>query len=478
MRKYLCVIGLFLGCWISVMADPTATLLHNGQSTFFLGTDGFKRAYAASVEGDSILIYGTQYFGDTIRKNIRIIGGGYGASTYLDPEYDSIAYKRKYPCVQVDNITFESIYFSGVHLLNTNYCTFKHCYIANLDSVPGMGHTNTLVDQCRLMDDGSIARADHYTIQNSLIYRFNALNSPDHLMNITNCMIRYFYERYDSSSYYFDKCYQPYAIYRHNMICLDANAHDAPEHPFLGDLNFEFKAPSQFYDNHIYRLNFRGGDPSYYIHYTFEPGCVNENTTVNLTDASAIWCDSTHSTFEWLPECYKNIDIDYPFGYMSGIEYSRYTTIPRVVYFWGYYTTYEGQWSPTIEVKAERRTPTENPSVAQIEWWIDDPIGQEKSIILIDERPGADDTVRVNCSFDLEALPAGSHIFYYRLKDTNGTYGPLLYTTFTRRNPYDYELFLPYDATGLEGDMQTANPTYMAYPSEQESIMPIVQCNE
>lgn len=50
------------------MADPTATLLHNGQSTFFLGTDGFKRAYAASVEGDSILIYGTQYFGDTIRK--------------------------------------------------------------------------------------------------------------------------------------------------------------------------------------------------------------------------------------------------------------------------------------------------------------------------------------------------------------------------------------------------------------------------
>ena len=478
MRRYLYIIGLILGCCLSVMADPTATLLHNGQSTFFLGTDGFKRAYAASVEGDSILIYGTQYFGDTIRKTIRIIGGGYSATTDLYPENDSIARVRRYPCVQADHVTFESIYFSEVRLLNTNYCTFKHCYISYLDSVPGMGHSHTLVDQCRLMNDESAARADHYTIQNSYINRLYALNSPDHLMTITNCMLRYYYERCDSTYYYFGRYKQPYAIYRHNVLCLDAYAEDSPEHPFLGDLNFEFKAPSQYYDNYIYRLNSSySADPSYYIHYTFEPECVNENNTVNLTDASAVWCDSTHSYYDWLPECYGGIDYDYPLGPMQGIEYSRYATIPQVVTFGGYYTDYEGQLSTYIRVTAKRRTPTDNPSVAQIEWWVDDPIGQEKNIILIDERPGANDTVSVYCSFDFGALPAGSHILYYRLKDTNGTYGPLLYRIFTRRNPYDYELFLPYDATSLEGDMQTANPTYMAYPTEQESIMPIPQCN-
>ena len=478
MRKILCIIGFLVGC-LPVMVGQTATVIHKGTSTFFTGKDAFWNAYQHAAEGDSVLIYSTAYCNDTIRKSIHIIGGGYNATTSISSRYDSVANKTVYPCVQAEHVIFEGLSLSRIYLLDTRHCTFRHCYLYRLDSVPGMGHTNTLVDQCRLYYDYALSRAVNYTIQNSYISSFYSMNTPENMVTITNCMIRYFYHRGESGTAYI-KYKQPFAVYRHNVLCLDSYAKDSPEHPFMGDLTFQFKAPSQFYDNYIYLLNSDGSskaDPAYYIYYSFEPGCVNENNTVNLESSSAIRCDSTHNSYEWLPECYGNINYTYPFGPMEGIEFSQYARIPRVIsQSASVYTDMAGQWPVVLKVKAERLTKTDDPSVAQIEYWVDDPSG-EKQVITLTERPGANDTVRIDYTFDFEALRAGQHTFYYRLKDTNGTYGPLISRTIYRRNIYDNELLLPYDATTLDEDMQTANPTYMAYPTEIESQMPPLQCN-
>ena len=67
---------------------------------------------------------------------------------------------------------------------------------------------------------------------------------------------------------------------------------------------------------------------------------------------------------------------------------------------------------------------------------------------------------------------------YYRARDSYGAYSPLHVDTFYRTNPYDEVMILPYEATGLEGDQQTANPKYMAYPTEIEESMPPIECND
>lgn len=167
-----------------------------------------------------------------------------------------------------------------------------------------------------------------------------------------------------------------------------------------------------------------------------------------------------------------------PVGVTGGSGYSTTPGIPVISIGWSdRKTDKNGLLSKNIHLTAYPENPEDTPSVVQLEYWIDDPYSRSQ-IIPVEVQPDASGKVTINHTFDFSALLAGEHKLYFRAKDSYGAYSPLYVETVIRRNPYDDCLFLPYDADTLTPDMQTANPTYMAYPTEIESQMPTIQCND
>ncbi len=508
--RLLCwIVGMVCCCAVSGELknnNLTATLQHNGQMTPFFGDSAYIQAYQAAAPGDSIILsWGVFCPVDTIKKSIRLIGEfGLGDSrTYRTEIYQGADGHFRDTHIQADDVYLEGVFMGVAELSKVRNFTTKRCFFYYLES--GYRNyevnTNTMIEQCIVEHDRAIKQSVNHTVRNTYLNSFAYMNTPDNLATVTNCFVRYFFYRHDTvpqgstSNYYFPYM-QPYAVYRNNILGLEAYARDLPEKPFDQPLDAQFPAPSQFYNNHFYRINsVSGGDAAYYIRYSFDPGCIAENNSVNLDNASALFCESVPDRSTWNPTCYgyyfnygseTPVEPDVlgsdgtPVGVTGGeLGWQAYPGIPRFTYRSISTTTgLDGILRVySLKVKAEKALPTDNPSVAQMEYWIDDPLSAKQVIVLTD-RPGPNDTVSVPITeFDFSALPSGEHVLYYRLQDTYGAYSPLMVTKFTRRNPYDYEMYLPYDATELEGEQQTANPTYSAYPTEMESKMPEPNCD-
>ncbi len=112
----------------------------------------------------------------------------------------------------------------------------------------------------------------------------------------------------------------------------------------------------------------------------------------------------------------------------------------------------------------------ETPLVVQCEYWFDDDINNRKLIDVTEPN--------VLLSIPAVGMKSGTHTLYYRFKDNEGEYGQLYIHQFTKINPYDPIMILPYDITELDADMQTANPDYMAYPTILDEQMPVIECND
>lgn len=481
MRKILCIIGLLLSCCLSVKADEilTATLQHKGQMTPFFGDSAFYYANRSAQDGDTITLSpGYTFVSDSIRKSICVIGcngvksswssGGEPYFFYINPTHFRTN-SRLYVCA--DNVYIEGLNTSYLYLGNISNCTIKRCGGYIYASSSTIAHTNTLVEQCYFYLDNAIQKGINYVIRNSHIVEFNSMNTPTNMATITNCYIRDFYVQNRSNK-------QPYAIYTNCILGLDANAKDSPERPFEPLPPYQFKAPSEFRYNYLYRWNNKNV-AEYFVPFVFAAGCVNENNVVSSESYSAVRCyTSSYDT----PECYtydspnywgpitgsdgKQIGLrggEIGFVERSGIPHGWPPTCDEI-------TDINGQWKIQFSYGVIKAHPEDTPSLELIEYWVDDPYG-EKQII-----PKSSSMSRQ--TFDFSALKAGKHTFYYRYKDNYGAYSPLYVQSFERRNPYDEVLLLPYNATSLDEEQQTANPTYMAYPTEIESQMPTIQCDD
>ena len=132
----------------------------------------------------------------------------------------------------------------------------------------------------------------------------------------------------------------------------------------------------------------------------------------------------------------------------------------------------EGGWSllHTWEFYKARVLENETMKVIQCEYWLDNVTTETTQIIAV---AGTE----VLLSFNTIGMSTGTHYLYYRFKDNEGGYSPLFIAEFLKINPYDPIMILPYDVTELDADMKVANPDYMAYPTEIESQLPEIKCN-
>ena len=471
---------------LSVHADDvlTATLQHNGQMTPFFGDSAFQKANRASQDGDTIILSKGKFYADTIRHSIRVLGTDGTKSSYgtsFNGEYTV----RSDVYVYADNVFIEGIYFGVCHVYLTDISNFvlkrSHAYLYT--PYFAQAHTNTLIDQCYLEWDNAIQKGINYTIKNSAIGHFERMNTVNNMATITNCYIDWFYRNEEYSSF----ITQPYAIYTNCILGLDAFTRGAPEYQISGLPEYQFTAPSEFHYNYIYRIN-SYSYPEYFVPSSFAPGCVDDHNQSNCDTASAVTCDNVyHST----PLCYGFFYLAYddfappmngsdgtPVGVTGGTGYSYHPGIPVVSIGWAVRKSDKnGLLEKRINFRTYPDNPEDNPSVVQFEYWIDDPYGQSQ-IVPVEEQPGVNVSVSIDYTFDLSELPAGEHTLYFRAKDSYGAYSPLYVETIYRYNPYDEYLLLPYDADTLTHDMQISNPTYMAYPTEIEPIMPTIQCND
>lgn len=489
LHTYLFTLLLLLGS-LSVYADDvlTATLQHNGQMTPFFGDSAFRYANNAAVDGDTIILSRGKFYPDTIRHSVRVLGV-YGCDRHLN-YYDKTSFiSPSYGGVNVyvfaDNVFFEGISFDLCHLYLTDINNFvlRRCFALLETTYSTQAHTNTLVDQCVLEQEGAIKKGVNYTIKNSAIERFSAMNTINNTATITNCYIDWFYRNAETTSFI---C-QPYAIYTNCVLGLDAFTKGAPEYQMSGLPEYQFTAPSEYHYNYIYRINSYSVS-EYFVPSSFAPGCADDHNQANCDTASAVRC--ADHPYDNTPLCYANFSWGYdfvppmtgsdgtPVGITGGTGFSTTPGIPVVSIGWAVRKSdRNGLLTKNINLKACPENPEDNPSVVQFEYWIDDPYGQSQ-IIPIEEQPGANVWLAYSYTFDLSELSAGEHKLYFRAKDSYGAYSPLYVETIYRYNPYDDYLLLPYDADTLTHDMQIANPTYMAYPTEIEPIMPTIQCND
>ena len=487
MRKILCIIGLLLSCCFSVKADEilTATLQHKGQMTPFFGDSAFYYANRSAQDGDTITLSRGVFRADTIWKSIRLVGTG---GVYENSARTKIGVtdfnSSKCIVIHADNVQIEGMYLGTFYISEVENCVIKRCGCDWSRSNYRTGkHKNTVIDQCYIETEYSWDKGENYTIKNSTIHRLYDKSTVGNLITLTNCFVEEFYRNGEVLFY----TYKPHGIFTNCILGLDADTQSAPEYQITGLPEYQFKAPSEFYYNYIFRFNSRN-DSNYYVPYSFAPDCINEHNEVNSENSSAVWCYEDHP-YSYTPSCYTPWETGSnwvppmtgsdgtPVGLTGGSGFSTTPGIPTISVSSATPSDTSGLLKRNFYLYANPENKGDDPYVVQFEYWVDDPYG-EKQTIPVNERPSTTTYVRIQQLFDFSALKPGTHTLYYRSKDNYGAYSPLYVQSFERRNPYDEVLLLPYDATSLDEVQQTANPTYMAYPTEIESQMPTIQCND
>lgn len=496
--KRLLYLTLCVLCSLTMVAAdevPTATLQHGDQMTPFFGDSAFLQANRAAVDGDVITLNASVFRGDTVRHSIRIYGeyGAFPNTSSINTYTTTVGHYTYYndPSsktleIIADNVFIEGVASYRVYLWQISGFTFKRS-ASSVDSRYNTTHTNTLIDQCYIEDEKANLSGMNYTIKNSAIHTFSRSNryAVNPLATITNCFVDWFYRSGNTDAYWI---IQPQAVYTNCILGLDAYTEGSPEYQSSGLPEVQWKAPSEFHYNYFYRFNLEHYS-EYYVPFSFASNCVNEGNEVNSANSSAVSCEGNYYDFTpvcvgwfrerttWAPMTGSD---GTPVGITGGTGYSQYPGIPKTYLGWaGQPTNIAGQLKRNIYVFTYPENPGDTPKADFFEYWIDDPYG-EGTILRMDTL-AEDNYSRYQLNdytFDCSRLSAGEHILYYRARDSYGAYSPLHVDTFYRTNPYDEVMILPYEATELVGDQQTANPTYMAYPTEIEESMPPIECKD
>ena len=108
--------------------------------------------------------------------------------------------------------------------------------------------------------------------------------------------------------------------------------------------------------------------------------------------------------------------------------------------------------------------------VVAMEYWIDSNVADRKTQTIT--------TQETTLSLEVMSYGEGDHVLYYRLLDNEGVYSAVMSHAFKVFNPYNPIMILPYDASTLNTLQKLANPDYMAYPTEIESQLPEIKCDD
>lgn len=164
---------------------PIATLHHDGGSTVFYGTTAFTTAYAAAVNGDTILLSsGTFTSPGNILKSLKIIGAGHYP--------DTVSTTAIFRTLVSENLNFgngtsnslvEGMYFTNALVLN-NTSPINNFRIIRCRVDGGILFNNTSAKDSVLIEACIANLNTNNTITNNLVIRNSII--PHLMRNITN----------------------------------------------------------------------------------------------------------------------------------------------------------------------------------------------------------------------------------------------------------------------------------------------------
>ena len=157
MKKYL---FLIIALCYAVVANAqgsdqySAILQHNETTTFYTGSSAFKQAYAASVDGDVIILSEGMFEPVRIEKSLKIYGAGFERNAETNTAITAISGELK---VGNANIILDGFHMEGILIQGditfecqlTNSSVVK-CYPTNIRFRKNI--ENVIVKQCRIWD--------------------------------------------------------------------------------------------------------------------------------------------------------------------------------------------------------------------------------------------------------------------------------------------------------------------------------------
>lgn len=282
MKRTALWIASFVLLSTNVFADGlTATLQQGEKMTPYYGIDAFKQAYAAADSGAVITLSAGEFNKvDTIAKSIKVIGNY--AFDVSNPETTILASA----IITANKVTIDGIYFSGnVTLGNIEDCKIAHSWVENTlaYSSTSAWHTNTVVDQCVIKNETANKQGKNYTIKNSTINTFGAINTKENIAYITNCVIYNFVSYHKNTKEAGEKLAVhsvPHAIYKNNVLGIDVTSYRF-QTTYYYYYNVYFSSPSEFYYNTYAMTYYQYNTTSLYYSYNgsdvyYYSGCQNE----------------------------------------------------------------------------------------------------------------------------------------------------------------------------------------------------------
>lgn len=289
----------------NILADGlTATLQQGDVMTPFYGVDAFKQAYSAAQDG-AVITLSSGKFNDVsdISKQITVIG----ACAFSENDNEKTFLNSIY--IDADNVKIEGVFFStkvslGLSKAITN-CTLRRCFIqGRLDT--NYKNTNTLVDQCRILQVAALSNSKCFCIKNSSIREFGALNSAADIAYISNCFVEKFGNNYN-------QC--PLAIYKNNCLQFSRSTNGQ-------NRLYVLDSPSEYYNN-LFCDNKNSELAQISISYGI--GCANNGNIKKVQE------------YEYLYGGFVR-PIDAPLGSdgtvvgpYGGTGFSEYPAIPRII---------------------------------------------------------------------------------------------------------------------------------------------------
>lgn len=250
----------------------TATLQSGDKLTPFYGSNAFVDAYNAAVDGDIITLSPGQFNSTTIAKSITIIGTyGFGDDTSKATRLGSTGVTT---VITADNVTIEGVRASYFNIKGADNLTISRSEITYLDDEANgekKYHDNTIVTDCMIARYRAMSLSKNTVLRNCAIDYFDDINESANLALIEDCNINQF-ARYNSGTSAYPY-YQPYAIYRNNILRL-YQWND-------GSHSITFKKPSEFHKNLIVDVSDYASSSSYYSKWSINWGSVvNDNNIV------------------------------------------------------------------------------------------------------------------------------------------------------------------------------------------------------
>ena len=200
-KTFLLLVALVATVVGASAQGQTATLQQGDKMTPFYGRDAFVQAYNAAQKGAVITLSAGDFNTvDSITKQVTIIGNGCEMvgnlnKTKLTPKtinHSGLQYSTSL-IINVSNVRIEGICMDSVYIRNVSNTHFKCCYILSLHGTHT--HKNTVVEQCFLSTNYSVAKSENLCFRNCFIeYPSGYLNEkPD-------------YKRGDVGTAYFSSC--------------------------------------------------------------------------------------------------------------------------------------------------------------------------------------------------------------------------------------------------------------------------------